>query len=126
MHRGAGGGGRGSARFRLGTQRGGANIYPGEVEKLLERHADVAQALVVAAPDDIKGAIPVAFIVPRPGSSLTADTIKQYALQAGPAYAHPRFVEFMSALPLSGTHKIDRNALTAAALCIVRAAGRSV
>jgi acyl-CoA synthetase (AMP-forming)/AMP-acid ligase II len=104
---------------------GGENIYPGEVEKLLERHADVAQAIVVAAPDDIKGAIPIAFIVPRPGSAPTVDSIKEYALHAGPAYAHPRFVEFMPSLPVSGTHKIDRTALTAAALRIVRAAGRS-
>ncbi len=104
---------------------GGENIYPGEVEKRLERHADVAQAIVVAAPDDIKGAIPIAFIVPRPGSAPTVDSIKEYALHTGPAYAHPRFVEFMPSLPVSGTHKIDRTALTAAALRIVRAAGRS-
>jgi acyl-CoA synthetase (AMP-forming)/AMP-acid ligase II len=104
---------------------GGENVYPGEVEKLLERHADVAQAVVVAAPDDIKGAIPIAFVVPRPGSAPSVDSIKEYALQTGPAYAHPRFVEFMPSLPVSGTHKIDRTALTAAALRIVRAAGRS-
>jgi long-chain acyl-CoA synthetase len=47
---------------------GGENIYPGEIEKLLERHAAVAQAIVVPAPDDIKGQIPIAFIVPRGGA----------------------------------------------------------
>lgn len=104
---------------------GGENIYPGEVEKLLEQHPDVAQAIVVAAPDDIKGQIPIAFIVPRPGAAPSADAIKHYALQAGPAYAHPRFVEFLSTLPVSGTHKIDRAALTAEALRIVHRAGRS-
>ncbi len=44
---------------------GGENIYPGEIEKMLERNAAVAQAIVVPAPDDIKGQIPIAFIVPR-------------------------------------------------------------
>jgi len=104
---------------------GGENIYPGEVEKLLERHAAVAQAIVVPAPDDIKGQIPIAFVVPRHGTAPSADDIKQYALREGPAYAHPRFVEFLDGLPVSGTHKIDRTALTAEAARIVRAAGRS-
>ena len=102
---------------------GGENIYPGEVEKLLERHPQVAQAIVVPAPDDIKGQIPVAFIVPR-GTQPTADDIKEYALANAPAYAHPRFVECRDALPVSGTHKIDRTALTAEAARIARAAGR--
>jgi long-chain acyl-CoA synthetase len=104
---------------------GGENIYPGEVEKLLERHAAVAQAIVVAAPDDIKGQIPVAFIVPRSGAAPSAEDTKQYALREGAAFAHPRFIEFMSSLPLSGTHKIDRAGLTAEAARIVRTAGRS-
>jgi long-chain acyl-CoA synthetase len=104
---------------------GGENIYPGEIEKLLERHAAVAQAIVVPAPDDIKGQIPVAFVVPRSGAATSAEDIKQYALREGPAYAHPRFIEFMSQLPVSGTHKIDRSWLTAEAARIVRAAGRS-
>jgi len=104
---------------------GGENVYPGEVEKLIERHPDVAQAIVVAAPDDIKGQIPVAFIVARGGRRPTEADIKRYALAEGPAYAHPRFVEFLPSLPVSGTHKIDRTALTAEAARIVKAAGRS-
>jgi acyl-CoA synthetase (AMP-forming)/AMP-acid ligase II len=104
---------------------GGENIYPGEIEKLLERHGDIAQAIVVPAPDDIKGHIPVAFIVPRPGALPDAEDIKQYALREGPAFAHPRFIELLPSLPVSGTHKIDRSALTAEALRIVCAAGRS-
>lgn len=104
---------------------GGENVYPGEVEKLLERHPDVAQAIVVAAPDDIKGQIPVAFVVARSGRHPTVEDIKRYTLAQGPAYAHPRFVEFLPSLPVSGTHKIDRTALTAQAERIVKTAGRS-
>jgi acyl-CoA synthetase (AMP-forming)/AMP-acid ligase II len=104
---------------------GGENVYPGEIEKMLERHAAVAQAIVVPAPDDIKGQIPIAFIVPRRGSAPTAAQIKEYALENGPAYAHPRFIEFLDSLPVSGTQKIDRTALTAEAARIARAAGRS-
>jgi long-chain acyl-CoA synthetase len=104
---------------------GGENIYPGEVEKMLERHADVAQATVVPAPDDIKGQIPVAFVVPRPGARPSVEDIKRHALEHGPAYAHPRFVEFRDHLPESGTHKIDRAALVVAATALSQAAGRA-
>ena len=104
---------------------GGENVYPGEIEKMLERHAAVAQAIVVPAPDDVKGQIPIAFIVPRRGSAPTAAQIKEYALEHGPAYAHPRFIEFLDNLPVSGTQKIDRTSLTAEAARIARAAGRS-
>lgn len=104
---------------------GGENIYPGEVENLLERHPQVAQALVVPAPDDIKGQIPVAFIVPRAGTSPSAEEIKAYALKNGPAYAHPRFVIFRDQLPLSGTHKIDRTALVREAARLSQVAGRA-
>jgi long-chain acyl-CoA synthetase len=104
---------------------GGENIYPGEVENLLERHPQVAQAIVVPAPDDIKGQIPVAFIVPRAGTAPTVEEVKAYALQNGPAYAHPRFVVFCEQLPLSGTHKIDRTRLVGEAAQLARTAGRA-
>jgi long-chain acyl-CoA synthetase len=67
----------------------------------------------------------VAFVVPRSNRNPTIAEIKRYTLAEGPAYAHPRFVEFVSSLPVSGTHKIDRTALTAVAERIVKAAGRS-
>ena len=104
---------------------GGENLYPGEIEKMLERHPDVAQAIVVPAPDDIKGQIPVAFVVPRRGAHLEAEEVKRYALEHGPAYAHPRWVVLRDQLPLSGTHKIDRASLVAEAARLSRAAGRT-
>jgi len=87
---------------------GGENIYPGEVEKMLEHHPAVQQASVVPVEDDIKGQKPVAYIVLRPGQHATADEIKRYALENAPAYQHPRQVWFIDALPLASTNKIDR------------------
>ncbi|MEO7010353.1 MAG: class I adenylate-forming enzyme family protein, partial [Caldimonas sp.] len=49
---------------------GGENIYPSEIEKLLESHADIVQACVVPIDDDIKGQKPVAFCVLRSGAAL--------------------------------------------------------
>lgn len=90
---------------------GGENVWPGEVERLLERQPGVHQACVVPVPDDIKGAIPFAFVVRAPGTSATEAEIKEFALANGPAYAHPRFVAFRSEIPLAATNKPDRKRL---------------
>jgi long-chain acyl-CoA synthetase len=87
---------------------GGENVYPSDVERMLERHPDVAQAAVVPIDDDVKGQKPVAFVVSKPGRSPSADEIKRFALANAPAYAHPRFVWFVDELPLAATNKIDR------------------
>jgi long-chain acyl-CoA synthetase len=90
---------------------GGENIYPGDVERMLERHADVSQAAVVPIDDEVKGQKPVAFIIPKAGRHPSEDDIKQFALTNGPAYQHPRFVWIVHKLPLASTNKIDRSAL---------------
>jgi acyl-CoA synthetase (AMP-forming)/AMP-acid ligase II len=105
---------------------GGENIYPGEVEKLIEQHPGVQQAVVVPVPDEIKQSLPFAFVVREPGAAgahVTEADIKQWALQNGPAYQHPRWVEFVDAMPLAGTNKIDRAVLKQRAKEIA-AAGR--
>ncbi|WP_313702668.1 class I adenylate-forming enzyme family protein [Achromobacter sp.] len=89
----------------------GENIYPVEVEKLLESHPDVRQSCVVPLADEERGHIPVAFVVRRAGSTLDADTLRQHALANGPAYQHPRRIRFLDDLPWAGTNKVDRNAL---------------
>jgi acyl-CoA synthetase (AMP-forming)/AMP-acid ligase II len=90
---------------------GGENIYPGEVEKLLETHPAVQQAAVVPVEDDIKGQKPAAFVIKRAGASVTAEELKQHALANGPAYQHPRWIWFVDALPLATTNKIDKGEL---------------
>lgn len=90
---------------------GGENIYPGDVERMLERHPAVAQACVVPIEDDIKGQKPVAFIIAKAGEKPDAEDIKRFALANAPAYQHPRLVWFLDRLPLSSTNKIDRAAL---------------
>ncbi len=101
----------------------GENIYPGAVEAMLERHPDIMQAVVVPAPDALKAHVPVAFVVARPDSGMDKEAVKRHALANGPAYAHPRRVFFVDALPLSGTNKIDRRALQARAAAAARESG---
>jgi acyl-CoA synthetase (AMP-forming)/AMP-acid ligase II len=91
---------------------GGENVYPAEVERLLESHPEVLEAAVVARPDRVRGQVPVAFVVRRPDSSLTAEALIGYAAERGAGYARPRSIIFLDQLPLAGTNKIDRQALT--------------
>jgi len=90
---------------------GGENIYPGEVEALLQRHPAVHQALVMPFDHELKGQVPYAFVVARDGAKVTEDELKQFALANGPVYQHPRRVIFLKELPLAGTNKIDREQL---------------
>jgi long-chain acyl-CoA synthetase len=89
----------------------GENIWPAEVEKMLERHEEIQAAAVVPLPDEERSAIPVAFVVPRAPGALTVEAVKRWALDNGPAYQHPRRVLFVPELPWAGTNKIDRKAL---------------
>ena len=90
---------------------GGENIFPGEVEKMLETHPDVVQACVVPVDDEIKGTKPVAFVVKRGGSDLNEGELKAFALENAPAYQHPRSIWFVEFLPLASTNKLDRKIL---------------
>ncbi len=103
---------------------GGENIFPAEVEKLVDGHPAVQQSVVVAGPDDVKGAVPVAFVVLRAGHEADENEIQSFCIERAPAYLHPRRVVFVDELPVGGTHKFDRNALEAEAKELMAAAGR--
>ena len=94
---------------------GGENIFPIEVERLLEKHPAVHQACVLPFAHELKGEVPYAFVVLRNGAAATEEELKQHALAHGPAYQHPRRVFFLDQLPLAGTNKIDRDRLRALA-----------
>ncbi|MGC2201776.1 MAG: class I adenylate-forming enzyme family protein [Stellaceae bacterium] len=98
---------------------GGENIYPGEVEAMLERHPDIQQAVVVPIDDELKFKKPVAFVVVRPGATPTEDAVKEFALANAAPYLHPRRVWFVAELPLAGTNKIDRRELEKCAVELV-------
>ena len=90
---------------------GGENIYPGEVEKMLERHPGIHQSAVLPVPDELKGHKPVAFVVRAADATLDEQAVKDFALANAPAYQHPRRVFFIDEMPLAGTNKIDKRRL---------------
>ncbi|MGH1490017.1 MAG: class I adenylate-forming enzyme family protein [Acidimicrobiales bacterium] len=89
----------------------GENVYPGDVEQMLERCPVVQQAAVVPVADELKGALPVAFVVLAAGHDPDEQLIKTWALENGPAYQHPRAVWFVDEIPLASTAKIDKATL---------------
>ena len=94
----------------------GENIYPGQVERLLERHPDVLEVCVVPLADELRGHIPVAFVVPRPGTAPPEQALKDHVLALAAPYMHPRRVWFIDQMPLAGTNKIDRHVLKSRAV----------
>ena len=89
---------------------GGENINPKEVELLLVQHEAVIDAVVAPIAHELKGLAPAALVTLRPGADTAEDALKAFCLEHGPAYAHPRRVFAVDALPMGGTGKIDRKA----------------
>jgi long-chain acyl-CoA synthetase len=87
---------------------GGENIYPAEVENLLDDHPTVEGSVVVSVPHELKGEAPVAFVV---AEGVSEAELKEWFIDKGPAYAHPRRVFFVEEFPLTGTGKVDRDCL---------------
>jgi len=87
---------------------GGENVYPKEVEDLLLGHRDVVDACVVPVKHAVKGQVPVALVMLRAPDAATPEALKAYSLEKGPAYAHPRRIEIVDAIPLNGAGKNDR------------------
>lgn len=94
---------------------GGENVYPKEVEDVLLRCPGVAEAAVVPLPDELKGAVPVAFVVPE-DPELDEEGVRAAYLARGAAHAHPRRVAIVDSLPHAGPGKVDRRALRQVAL----------
>jgi long-chain acyl-CoA synthetase len=97
-----------SGRLKDLIIRGGANISPSEVEKALASHPGVQDAAVVGIEDRIFGEVPIAFVVRRHGSRVSADELVQHAEMLLSDFKVPRRYVFETELPLGKTGKIDK------------------
>jgi len=92
----------------------GYRIGPGEIEESLLGHPAVATCAVVGVPDEIRGQVPAAFVVLRPGAApspaLTAE-LQLHVRTRLAAHEVPRHVEFVADLPRTTTGKIMRRVL---------------
>ncbi len=90
----------------------GYNIYPSEVEALVNEHEAVAESAVVGIPDERRNEVPKAFVVPargvEPGEDVTQEEVKQFVLDEIAEYKHPREVAFVDELPRTASGKIKK------------------
>ena len=90
---------------------GGENIYPTEIEQVIYRHEAVDMCAVVGIPDPRWGEVGKAFIVLKPGQTLTEDALKQHISFYLAGYKVPRVIEFRDTLPISAAGKILKRTL---------------
>ncbi len=92
---------------------GGMNIYPAEIEAALEQHPDIYEAAVFGIPSEEWGETVHATVVPRPGSSLSADDVTAFSREHLAGYKTPRSIAFTGELPRTGSGKILKRVLRA-------------
>ncbi len=86
---------------------GGENISTVEVENVIYQHPDVLEVAVVSVPDDKWGEVPKAFVLPKPGRTLTAQDIINHCKENLARFKAPKVVEF-GELPKTATGKIQK------------------
>lgn len=91
--------------------RGGANIYPREIEEVLFRHPAVADCAVVGTPHPRTGEQVVACVVARPGMSFTFETMTEFLAPQIAKYKLPERLELVEALPRTPTGKVQKGRL---------------
>ena len=90
---------------------GGYNIYPIEIDSILFDHPKILEACAVGIPHEYRGETVKAFIVAKPGETLTGDEVKQYCKERLAAYKVPKMYEFLDELPKSAVGKVLRREL---------------
>jgi len=92
---------------------GGFNIYPAEVEAVIEGLDGVAEVCVIGLPDRYRGETVKAYVVATDGATLTADGVRDHCATLLSAYKVPREVEFRDELPRTVVGKALRRLLVA-------------
>lgn len=90
---------------------GGYNIYPKEIELLIDDLPGVIESAVIGAPHQDFGEAVVAVIVAQPGATLTAEDISSGIKDKLARYKHPKCIKFVEALPRNTMGKVEKNAL---------------
>jgi acetyl-CoA synthetase len=92
----------------------GYRIGPAEIESCLVKHPAVANAAVIGKPDATRGAVVKAFIVLQPGrepSKQLEEDIQKHVRGRLAPYEYPKEIEFIDALPMTTTGKVQRKEL---------------
>ncbi|MDY7106963.1 MAG: AMP-binding protein [Actinomycetota bacterium] len=93
---------------------GGENVYPAELEQLLDEMDEIAEATVIGVPDERWGEVAMALIVLRPGHQLDRATVLGRFDGRLARFKHPRHVRFVDSLPRNAMGKVRKSDLRVA------------
>ncbi len=91
--------------------RGGENVYPREIEEYLYRHPAILDVQVIGVPDPKYGEELCAWIVLKPGESLTPDAVREFCNGQIAHYKIPRHIRFVEGFPTTVTGKVQKFAM---------------
>ncbi|MEU1447662.1 class I adenylate-forming enzyme family protein [Streptomyces mirabilis] len=94
--------------------RGGENIYPKEIEDVLSGDPSVLEAAVIGVPDEKWGEVVVAYVQPRPGSTVDPAALKALCVRSLTGYKRPTAFLVVEAIPKNAVGKIDKPTLRTA------------
>jgi malonyl-CoA/methylmalonyl-CoA synthetase len=100
-----------SGRARELIITGGYNVYPREVEEVLETHPAVAEAAVLGLPDPEFGEQVAAAIVSAPGETVSAEQLVEHCRDQLASYKKPRRVFVVDSLPRNALGKVQKHVL---------------
>jgi len=90
---------------------GGFNIFPREIEEVLYEHPKILEAAVIGVPDEYRGETVKAYIVCKPGQTLTPEEVIHFCRQKLASFKVPRLIEFRETLPKSNIGKVLKRVL---------------
>jgi fatty-acyl-CoA synthase len=88
--------------------RGGENVYPREIEEFLYGHPAIQDVQVIGVPDHKYGEEICAWVVPKPGATLTAEEVRAFCEGRIARYKIPRYVKLVDGFPLTVTGKVQK------------------
>ncbi len=90
---------------------GGENVYPREVEKVLQAHPSVSDVAIIGVPHEKWGETGAGFVVVKPGTEISEEELKKYTQEYLAKFKTPRYIFFMNELPLNDAGKINKREL---------------
>ncbi|MCH7902389.1 AMP-binding protein, partial [archaeon] len=90
---------------------GGINIYPVEIEEVINSHPEVQESAVIGVPDKFFGEAVKAFVVLKNGITVDENDIISYCKQKVASYKKPKYIEFIENLPRNTMGKVQKNVL---------------
>ena len=90
---------------------GGENVFPREIEEVLDKHPSVLASAVVGVQDPVRGELPVAFVEVREGERFDEAALRTWCRERLAGYKVPRDIQLIDKLPRNPTGKIMRREL---------------